>query len=102
MSTAGLSGLCYHCCMDHELFKHLCELARLRLDEREAQDLERKFNRMLEMVDSLAAWEPQDSTLSSAAGGLQLRPDIARDYEWPEATKHEFRVPMIIDFEGEG
>ena len=87
--------------MDHKLFLHLCELARLRLDDQEAQDLERKFNRMLEMVDSLAAWEPRDSKSAGDGKGLELRQDIVRAYEWPEGTKHSYRVPTIIDFEGD-
>ncbi|MEZ5339763.1 MAG: hypothetical protein R3F46_16065 [bacterium] len=88
--------------MDHELFMHLCNLARLRLDERETADFERKFASMLAMVDSLSRWEPADAGLAGVDGGLQLRPDSVRDYEWPEGTVHDYRVPMIIDFEGEG
>lgn len=88
--------------MDHKLFLHLCELARLRLDEREMKDFEQKFSRMLEMVDSLAQWEPEDSKLASVEGGLELRPDRPESYEWPEGTVHDYRVPTIIDFEGDG
>ncbi|MCB1220926.1 MAG: hypothetical protein H7A35_12330 [Planctomycetales bacterium] len=88
--------------MDHDLFLHLCGLARLRLDEREAADFERKFNSMLKMVDSLNQWEPQDSKLAGIDGGLQLRPDKVVEYVWPEGTVHDYRVPTIIDFEGDG
>ena len=88
--------------MDHELFMHLCGLASLRLDETEVQEFEAKFKRMLEMVDSLAAWEAQDSAADSRlTHGLTLRTDIPVDYVWPQGTVHDYRVPMIIDFEGD-
>ena len=88
--------------MDHELFKHLCELARLRLDEADEQEFEAKFTRLLEMVDSLAAWEPQDGTGDSGQGPrLQLRSDTAVPFSWPLDTLLDYRVPMIIDFEGD-
>jgi Asp-tRNA(Asn)/Glu-tRNA(Gln) amidotransferase C subunit len=89
--------------MDHDLFEHLCGLARLRLDEAEVQEFEAKFARLLEMVESLAAWEPGDAEdAASQAAGLKLRQDTAADYVWPPDTRHSYKVPMIIDFEGEG
>lgn len=88
--------------MDHDLFEHLCGLARLRLDEAEVQEFEAKFARLLEMVDSLSTWEAQDSAAADGQmSGLKLRQDVAVDYVWPEGTQHVYKVPMIIDFEGE-
>lgn len=90
-------------CMDRRSFEHLCELARLELDPSEVVEFERKFKRLLGFVEQVQNYTPASSgpplTLSDK---VELRRDAPRDFPWMPGRKHDYRVPTIIDFEGEG
>ena len=89
--------------MDRQLFSHLCELARLELSEQEAGEFEHKFARLLGFVEQVQAYTPQtEGPPLTLKERVDLRPDTAAGFDWPEGTPHDYRVPQIIDFEGGG
>jgi Asp-tRNA(Asn)/Glu-tRNA(Gln) amidotransferase C subunit len=81
----------------------LCELSRLRLDADETEAFAEKFAGLLHFVDRVQSYEPQSAAPPATAGErLELRGDVERDCAWPRGTIHDYRVPKVIDFEGEG
>jgi Asp-tRNA(Asn)/Glu-tRNA(Gln) amidotransferase C subunit len=87
--------------MEAELLENLCGLARLRLDEAEKTAFAAKFGRLLEFVEHVQGAEFDDPPVTDSQV-LELRRDIELDFEWPAGWKHDYRVPKVIDFEGEG
>ncbi len=89
--------------MDRDHLLHLCALARLDLAESEREAFEAKFNSMLNFTQKVLAYEPQSGgeplTLIEK---LELRRDVPVDFEWPAGCQHDYRVPMVIDFEAGG
>ncbi|MCC7477630.1 hypothetical protein IT575_04145 [bacterium] len=89
--------------MDREDLLHLCALARLDLDQAELEAFEGKFNSMLSFTQKVLAYEPAgDAEPLTLIDKLELRRDVARDFEWPEQTVHDYQVPTVIDFEAGG
>jgi Asp-tRNA(Asn)/Glu-tRNA(Gln) amidotransferase C subunit len=89
--------------VDSATLNELCGLARLRLDAAEAEAFAAKFDGLLAFVDKIREYEPQSSEPPLTTGeALRLRPDSALRFKWPDGTHHAFRVPRIINFEGEG
>jgi len=89
--------------MDRKAFEHLCNLARLELSADETAEFEHKFERLLEFVDQCQQYEPASREAPlTLKDNVELRKDHSQGFEWPEGTAHEYRVPKIIDFEGEG
>lgn len=89
--------------MDRRSFEHLCELARLELEEGEVAEFERKFKRLLGFVEQVQQYVPiAEDPLLVFGDKVELRRDRAVPYDWPEGTRHDYRAPRIIDFEGGG
>ena len=85
------------------MFEHLCELARLELEAEELVEFERKFSSMLHFVEQVQAYEPQTEGAPLALiDRLDLRNDDVQRFDWAQDTRHDYRVPKIIDFEGGG
>ena len=85
------------------LLDNLCGLARLRLAADEADAFADKFGRLLEFVERTQAYQPASAEPPhTSAEAVELRKDVELDFAWPEAVRHDYRVPKIIDFEGEG
>jgi len=88
--------------VDRALLGNLCELSRLRLDADEADAFAEKFSSLLQFVDRVQSYVPQgDGPPLTAGAHVELRPDVEREFEWPPGTMHSYRVPKVIDFEGE-
>jgi Asp-tRNA(Asn)/Glu-tRNA(Gln) amidotransferase C subunit len=88
--------------MDLRSLEHLCGLARIELSADEVKEFEGKFKRLIGFVDLLRAYEPRgDEDALAMSGSLLLREDTEQAFSWPEGTRHNYRVPQIIDFEGE-
>ena len=88
--------------MDRHTFTHLCQLARLELTDREAGEFEAKFQRLLGFVEKLLEYTPVSTGAPmTLADKLELRRDFIEPFEWPEDTVHNYRVPAVIDFEGD-
>jgi aspartyl/glutamyl-tRNA(Asn/Gln) amidotransferase C subunit len=87
--------------MEAELLENLCGLARLRLDAAEKEAFAAKFERLLGFVELVQATELKDVPVVDAAV-LELRRDIEQDFSWSTGWKRDYRVPKVIDFEGEG
>jgi Asp-tRNA(Asn)/Glu-tRNA(Gln) amidotransferase C subunit len=89
--------------MDRALLGTLCELSRLRLDAAEADAFAQKFEGLLHFVERVQSYEPQSSAPPLTAGShVELRKDVEAPFPWPAGTVHDYRVPKVIDFEGEG
>jgi Asp-tRNA(Asn)/Glu-tRNA(Gln) amidotransferase C subunit len=89
--------------VDRALLGTLCELSRLRLDAAEADAFAEKFSGLLHFVERVQTYQPQSDAPPLTAGEhVELRQDSRRDWPWPAGTKHDYRVPKVIDFEGEG
>lgn len=89
--------------MDRRSFDHLCELARLELQPDELVEFERKFKRLLGFVEQVQNYNPESSGPPlTLAERLAPRKDAPRDFPWLEGRKHDYRVPTVIDFEGDG
>jgi Asp-tRNA(Asn)/Glu-tRNA(Gln) amidotransferase C subunit len=102
LRLSGLGAVCYYQAMDRRSFEHLCELARLELGPDELVEFERKFKRLLGFVEQVQNYTPANSgpplTLSER---VDPRRDAPRDFPWPAGRAHDYRVPAIIDFEGD-
>jgi len=95
-------SLCYYQDMEHQLFEHLCELARLELREDEREEFERKFERLVGFVEHIQAYSPQTGQPPlTLVEKVELRRDTVSRFEWPGEVDHEYHVPQIIDFSEE-
>lgn len=89
--------------MDRQAFEHLCELSRLRMSDREVAEFERKFKSMLQFVEQAQAYKPlSDEPPLAFKEKVDLRRDTVSGFNWPDDQVHDYRVPMIIDFEEGG
>jgi aspartyl/glutamyl-tRNA(Asn/Gln) amidotransferase C subunit len=89
--------------VEAELLENLCALARLRLDAEEKEAFASKFERLLGFVEQVQATSvPGDAGEAHDTPILDLRRDIETDFGWPASWRHDYRVPKVIDFEGEG
>lgn len=89
--------------MDRAAFNHLCILARLELEPAEYTEFEAKFERLLEFVDKVQAYTPVTTgPPMTLAERVDLRRDASAPFDWPEGCVHDYHVPAIIDFEGDG
>jgi aspartyl/glutamyl-tRNA(Asn/Gln) amidotransferase C subunit len=88
--------------VDRNTLDALCQLARLRLDDAETDAFAEKFNGLLSFVERICKYEPNsaDTALSSGAQ-LMLRKDKPQSFGWSPTTQHDYRVPAVINFEGE-
>lgn len=88
--------------MDRHTFTHLCQLARLELTDHEVGEFEAKFQRLLGFVDKLLEYAPESTgTPMTLADKVELRRDNVEPFDWPEDMVHDYRVPQVIDFEGD-
>jgi Asp-tRNA(Asn)/Glu-tRNA(Gln) amidotransferase C subunit len=88
--------------MDRRAFEKLCELARLELSADELAEFEHKFRRLLDFVEQLRAYTPRtEGPPLTLADRVELRRDMPQPFDWPEDFVHDYRVPKIIDFEGD-
>jgi Asp-tRNA(Asn)/Glu-tRNA(Gln) amidotransferase C subunit len=88
--------------VDRELLDNLCGLARLRLDPPEVAAFAEKFGRLLEFVQRTQSYEPLSTgPPHTSSESLVARKDVEVDFTWPRPASHDYRVPRIIDFEGE-
>ena len=89
--------------MDREQLVHLCALARLSLSDGELEAFETKFNSMLAFTQTVLAYQPvSEGHPLTLIEKLDLRRDVAQDFDWPQSAAHDYRVPMVIDFEAGG
>jgi Asp-tRNA(Asn)/Glu-tRNA(Gln) amidotransferase C subunit len=89
--------------VDRALLGTLCELSRLRLDANEADAFAEKFSNLLHFVERVQSYTPQtDAPPLTSGEHVELRQDVERNWPWPAGTGHAYRVPKVIDFEGEG
>lgn len=89
--------------MERDTLEALCGLARLRLDTAETEAFQQKFEGLLNFVERIREYEAQSEEPPLTTGSrLEPRPDAPQRFAWPQGTQHEFRVPKIINFEGEG
>lgn len=87
--------------MDRKTFEHVCALARIRLDDDDFRDFERKFHQLLEFVDQIHSHESASGTTPlTLHESVTPRRDNSRIFDW-EDTEHNYNVPKIIDFEGD-
>lgn len=87
--------------MEAGVLVNLCGLARLRLDDAEKEAFAAKFERLLGFVEHVQTAELDDVSVTDSTV-LDLRRDITQDFNWPAGSQHDYRVPKVIDFEGEG
>jgi aspartyl/glutamyl-tRNA(Asn/Gln) amidotransferase C subunit len=88
--------------VDTKTLRHLCALARLELSASEEADFSAKFDRLLAFVEQVRSFDPGDSQAElSAIERLELRRDTPESFAWPEGARHDYRVPQVINFEGE-
>lgn len=90
-----------------EEVKHVSILARLRLDEREAQQMRKELDGILEYVSSLQSLDLTNTppTLYAATSEVRLRADqperiLGRDEalaQAPETHEQGFAVPKVLD-----
>jgi Asp-tRNA(Asn)/Glu-tRNA(Gln) amidotransferase C subunit len=96
-------AVCYYQGMDRRSFDHLCELARLELKPDELVEFERKFKRLLGFVEQVQRFTPSSSgPPMTLIERLEPRKDASQAFDWPEGKAHDYRVPTVIDFEGDG
>lgn len=99
----GRTVPCYHRRVDKASLDDLCELARLRLDAGETEAFVQKFEGLLAFVEAIREYEPVSGEPPLTSGERLLpRKDNPQDFAWPRGTRHDYRVPRIINFEGEG
>jgi Asp-tRNA(Asn)/Glu-tRNA(Gln) amidotransferase C subunit len=88
--------------MDRAALEHLCALSRLQLSADELIEFERKFARLLEFVEITQYYEPKsEGPPLTLLPQVDLRRDHSSPFEWPDSAAHDYRVPQIIDFEGD-
>ena len=89
--------------MEREALEHLCTLARLHLSADEVAEFERKFSRLLEFVEQTQYYKPKsEGPPLTLVQQVELRRDQVDPFDWPELEAHDYHVPKIIDFEGDG
>lgn len=77
-------------------------LAKLELSTEEEVDFSAKFDRLLAFVEQVKSFDAVRDGKLSALARLDLRRDNPVVFEWPEGTRHDYRVPQVIQTEGEG
>ena len=88
--------------MERETLEHLCTLARLQLSAEEIAEFEQKFARLLEFVEQTQYYKPKsEGPPLTLVQQVDLRRDQIVHFDWPDETAHSYRVPRIIDFEGD-
>lgn len=89
--------------MDRDQLVHLCGLARLSLEEGELEAFEAKFNSMLAFTQTVLSYEAvTEGHPLALIEKLELRRDVPDEFSWPDGTAHDYKVPMVIDFEAGG
>lgn len=93
---------CYHLPVEPQTLRQLSALAKLELSAEEEADFSAKFDRLLAFVEQVQAFDPGEAPAELAAvERLDLRRDTPVPFEWPAETRHEYRVPQVINFEGD-
>lgn len=93
---------CYHHHVDTRTLRHLCALAKLELAASEEADFSAKFDRLLAFVEQVQSSEPgTGEAVLSAIEKVELRSDLPRAFTWPDGFLHDYRVPLVINTDGE-
>jgi Asp-tRNA(Asn)/Glu-tRNA(Gln) amidotransferase C subunit len=89
--------------MERKAFDHLCGLARLELDPGAVAEFEAKFELLLEFVEHVRDYTPVTTGPPlTFFDRVELRLDSRAPFDWPDDVAHDYHVPAIIDFEGDG